>query len=224
MDVLSLRLSAIAGLVPQNANVCDVGTDHGFLPVFLKKRGDVNRIIATDINEKPLKKAEDNIKKSGVDGISLRLCDGLEGVKPGEVDTVIIAGIGGEVISGIIDRKIEIFSKDKAVLIAQPTTSPEALRRYLCEKGFEITAEIPISENGKLYSVMKCEFIGKPSFREEWFYYAGLVDPEDETGRQYIEKQKRRCYSCMTALENIPSKAQDYNYYKKVFLGLSNLG
>ena len=80
MNNLSLRLSTIASLVPKGAFVCDVGTDHGFLPIFLMESGIAKGVIATDINEKPLRKAEENLKKTGAEGITLRLCDGLSGV------------------------------------------------------------------------------------------------------------------------------------------------
>ena len=108
MNNLSLRLSTIASLVPKGAFVCDVGTDHGFLPIFLMESGKARGVIATDINEKPLKKAKENLKKTGTEGITLRLCDGLSGIKKGDADTVIIAGMGGEVISGILERGKEI--------------------------------------------------------------------------------------------------------------------
>ncbi len=222
MVVLSLRLRTIAELVPKNANVCDVGTDHGFLPVFLSRRGDIKKIIATDINEKPLKKAEENIKNANIQNISLRLCNGLSGVEVGEVDTVVIAGMGGEVISGIVDRGIDVFKIGKALLITQPTTSPEFLRKFLYDNGFELIEEIPIMENKKIYSVMKWEFTGNKVTKPEWFYFSGLVTSEASVGKLYIEKQKKRCFECMKALEKIPSKYEEYRYYKEIFEGLQN--
>ena len=77
MNNLSLRLRTIASLVPKGAFVCDVGTDHGFLPIFLMQSGIARGVIATHINEKPLKKEEENLKKTGAKGLTLRLCDGL---------------------------------------------------------------------------------------------------------------------------------------------------
>jgi tRNA (adenine22-N1)-methyltransferase len=71
---LSLRLALISALVPPGARVCDIGTDHGYLPIELIKRGDIKSVIATDIREKPLASAEKNIKAAGVSGITLRLC------------------------------------------------------------------------------------------------------------------------------------------------------
>ena len=136
--MLSVRLSAIADYVKKGAFVCDVGTDHGYLAVHLMKSGVAKRVIATDINAKPLANAQKNIEKSEVFGIELRLCDGLGGVNRGEADTVIIAGMGGEVISGILERGASIVREKNITLFLQPTTSPVFLRRYLCENGFSI--------------------------------------------------------------------------------------
>ena len=102
--MLSRRLKTIATLVPFGARVCDIGTDHAILPVFLSENTLVKSIIATDVREKPLKNAKENIERSGVANIKLRLCDGFSGINPDEFDTAVIAGMGGEVISGIISR------------------------------------------------------------------------------------------------------------------------
>ena len=223
MNNLSLRLSTIASLVPKGAFVCDVGTDHGFLPIFLTESAKVRGVIATDINEKPLKKARENIEKAKAEGITLRLCDGLSGVKKGDADTVIIAGMGGEVISGILKRGSEITEDRGVTLILQPTTSPEFLRKYLYETGFEIIKEIPVEEKGKLYSVMLVVFQSNPQKKEDWVYFAGLVDPKDQTGKKYIEKQKLRAYKCMKALEKIESRQQEFEFYKEIYGNLWRL-
>ncbi len=222
MQTLSLRLRTILGLIPQGAKVCDVGTDHAFLPIALIKRGKAKSVIATDINQKPLKKAEENIKKMEVEDISLRLCDGISGVSKGEADTFVIAGIGGEVIWGIISRSMEIL-KDNATLILQPTTSPEFLRKNLYENGFSVYSETPILENGKLYSVMLCKYTGEKVTKEEWFYFSGLVDPKVNEGKMYIEKQRDRAFKCMKALEMVENKADELAYYKEIYENLWRL-
>ncbi len=222
MQTLSLRLETILRLIPQDAKVCDVGTDHAFLSIALIKRGKAKSVIATDINQKPLKKAEENIKKAEVENISLRLCDGISGVSKGEADTFVIAGIGGEVIWGIISRSPEIL-KDNATLILQPTTSPEFLRKNLYENGFSVLSETPISENGKLYSVMLCKYTGEKTKKENWFYFSGLVDPKISEGKMYIEKQRDRAFKCMKALEKIENKADELAYYKEIYENLWRL-
>ncbi|MBO5321516.1 MAG: SAM-dependent methyltransferase [Clostridia bacterium] len=223
MQNLSLRLKTIFDLIPQNAKVCDIGCDHAFLSIELVKSGKAKSVIAADINEKPLKKAEENIKKAGVENISLRLCDGLSKLEKGEADTVIIAGIGGEVIWGIISRGMEIVANKDTTLILQPTTSPEFLRKNLYENGFEILSEAPVEENGKLYSVMRCVYSGEKAKREEYFYFSGLVDPKNPIGKKYIEKQRDRAYKCMAALCTVENKKEELAFHKEIYENLWRL-
>lgn len=211
---LSRRLELIASLVPKGARVCDVGTDHARLPIYLIEEKKAERVIATDIRPLPLENAKKNVASSGVTKIELRLCDGLSAVKKCEVDTVIIAGIGGEVISGIISRAELLCKQPYPLLILQPTTSPEFLRRYLSQNGFEIQSETALKENGKLYSVMTAYFTGKTKKMPVHFYYTGRVKPDTEDGFLYIQKQYIRLKKCADALRNIPEKQTEHLYYK----------
>ena len=213
---LGLRLKLIASLVPDGARVCDIGTDHAYLPIELIKSGKAISVIATDIREKPLENARKNIQKSGVTEIDLRLCDGLSAVEKSETDSVIIAGMGGEVISGIISRAKWLKEKPYTLLILQPTTSPEDLRRFLITNCFEITSDTAISENGKLYSVMTAVFTGNKISVPEYFYYVGKVDPKTEDGFLYIQKQYRRVKACADALYGIPEKKTEYQHFKEL--------
>lgn len=213
---LSLRLKTIASLVPFGARVCDVGTDHGYLSIYLKQSGISNRIIASDLRPAPLASAKNNMENLNVTGIDLRLGSGLETVQKDEVDTVIIAGMGGEVISAILSECDWIKSKNYT-LILQPTTSAEVLRKYLYETGFETIEEIPIAENGKLYAIMKCQFSNTPCKMEDSFYYIGKITPNNEHGKLYLQKQQKRVLTCFLALKNIPSKQNEYKYYKTIY-------
>lgn len=217
MPTLSKRLSVIASLVPFGARVCDIGTDHAFLAIELMRTKRACSVIATDVNEKPLQKAKINVEKSEQSGITLRLCDGLEGVLPEEIDTVVIAGMGGEVISGILARGKSVAARKGIKIILQPTTSPEFLRRFLYENGFEITKETAIAENNKLYSVMEVSYVSVPRKCEEYFYYVGKLVPDTKEAVLYIEKQRERCFSCAKSLENITEKQKDYEYYKSLY-------
>lgn len=216
MADLSLRLSVIATLVPNGARVCDIGTDHGYLPIYLKSTGRAKTVIAADIGEKPLANARKNIEKSGVSGIDLRLCDGLTGINKGEVDTIIVAGMGGEVISHILEDCSWLSESPSTKLILQPTTSAEELRRWLVKNQFEITAEEPLCENGKVYSIMSAIFGGKAYSVTDSFYYTGKVSPHSKDGITYIEKQYNRLKSCADSIKDIPEKSKDYKYYKTV--------
>lgn len=222
MTKISKRLSVIANYVKQDAAVCDIGTDHGYLAVHLIKSGIASKVIATDINEKPLRNAGNNIEKSGVSGIELRLCDGLSGINSGEADTCIIAGMGGEVISGILERGADFAQNENVTLILQPTTSPEFLRRFLYENRYEILEETAVFENNKIYSVMLVRFSGHSKKKSESFYYIGKVSLKDTDGKKYIEKQKYRCFQCMKSLRNVAGKRKEYYHYKKVLEEIEN--
>lgn len=213
--MLSRRLKTIAALVPFGARACDIGTDHAILPVFLSENTLVKSIIATDVREKPLKNAKKNIEKSGVTNIELRLCDGFSGINSYEFDTAVIAGMGGEVISGIVSRAEMLKDADK-LLILQPTTSPEILRKYLCDNGFVIETEIPLTDNGKIYSVMTVRYSGETAIYDEAYYYVGDIKPDSPDGLSYIEKQYYRFKDCADALRPIPEKLNEYKAYSKL--------
>ncbi len=220
MPTLSLRLKTIASLVPSGARVCDVGTDHALLPIHLKQKGIANTVIATDLNQKPIKNAQKNIDQSGISGISLRLCDGLSAVRKNEADTIIIAGIGGQVISGILENCDWIKTTD-LTLILQPTTSPEVLRRFLAENGFEIVSETPILENQKIYSVILAKFSNTDCSYPEYFYYIGKV-PKTAEGIIYIKKQQNRLLDCIKALENSQDMQKEFLQYKVAYEHINN--
>ncbi len=221
MANLSLRLKTIASLVPKGARVCDVGTDHAYLPIFLKQNDIAQSVIATDLNQKPLENARKNLLQSGVTDICLRHCDGLSGVSSNEADTVIVAGMGGEVITHILGDCSWIKASN-ITLILQPTTSAEILREFLCLNGFEIGSETPVFENRKLYSVIVANFTGKTSSCPESFYYIGKMPLTDE-GILYIKKQQNRIFECMKALENIESRQQDFENYCRIYNDINKI-
>ena len=221
MPNLSKRLKLISSLVPIGARVCDIGTDHGYLSIELSKTA--SKVIAADINEKPLETAKKNALKYGVSDIEFRLCDGLSAIKKEEVDTVIIAGIGGEVISGIIERGMNIAANKDITLILQPTTSPEFLRRFLLNNGFQIEKDIPISENGKIYSVIVVKYNGDTVLCSNTFYFIGKVSPLTFDGLAYIKKQYNRCLKNANAMKSIPEKQKEFEYYNGICKDIEKL-
>lgn len=214
---LSERLNLIASLVPKGARVCDIGTDHGYLAIELVSSGKAKSVIAADIGEKPLKNAAKNITAAKVQGISLRLCDGFSGISADEFDLAVIAGMGGEVISGILERGIRHIDFSDKTLLLCPTTSPEILRKFLYQTGFSLIEEHPVFENRKLYSVIKAIRSGTPTVVKEYHYFVGKVSPKDEAGLLYIKKQQKRCFDCLTALKDNPQETERYEYYRSVY-------
>ena len=157
MGILSKRLSALAGMVEKNSSVIDVGTDHGFIPVFLALNGACVRIIASDIREGPLKSAVKNAGEHGVSShIEFTLAPGLEGISAGDVDTVIIAGMGGETIISILNDADWV--KNPGIrLILQPQTKLFELLSWLSENGFRISGAELVSEDKRIYTVFSAE-------------------------------------------------------------------
>ncbi len=202
---LSHRLEAIAEFVPRGGSVCDVGTDHGLLAAALVLRGKSESVTATDINQKPLENACATLKKYGVeDRVKTVLCDGLSGVLRAQADTVIIAGMGGDVISGIISRCD--FARDNTVaFILQPMTGADTLRIFLAENGFSVEREQAIAENGKIYSVMAARFCGQPYGINGVRKRIGILRPCTKENRLYIEKQAAVCAACARDLEKAPN-------------------
>lgn len=197
----SERLSLIASLIPERDSVCDVGTDHGYLSAFLALSGKYGKITATDIGEKPLLNARSNFERLGVTDVDLVLCDGLSGVSRDRADTVIIAGMGGEVISGILSRTE--FIKDSGItLILQPMTAADSLRLYLADNGFSVEKEIALEENKKLYSIMVCKYCGAPYSIDNVRQKIGILKPDTESAKNYIKKQTKIAFKCAEDLKN----------------------
>lgn len=219
---LGPRLALIATMVPKGAAVCDVGTDHGLLPSYLYLKGIASAVFATDIADRPLARAAGCVKRYGADGVRLLLCDGLDGIKKGSVDTVIIAGMGGEVISGIIDRCD--FAKDPAVtFILQPMTGADHLRRYLAESGFDVVRESAVCEHRKVQSVMLVRYSGNVRDISETEALIGMVTPETEAGAAYIKKQYDRCLKCTLSLESVPERLEEYTRWNTAAHNLKKL-
>ena len=215
MYKLSERLKVIAGLVSEAASVVDIGADHGYLSIFIEKTKSPKKIIAADINEKPLLSAKRNIEKTGAKSIETRLSDGLAKIQPDEVDTVIIAGMGGEVISGIIDRA-EWLKDSRYTLLLQPMTSATNLRRYLAENGFDIVYEQAVKDAGKIYSVIKAQFVGELKSFDEAFFHIGKLNAQNELDREYIKKQLKIAKECKEQLQNVGEAKEKYAFYKNL--------
>lgn len=150
--VLQPRLKLLADLVPEGSRLADVGTDHGYVPVYLRQRGRIPFAIASDIVAAPLRHARETAEEYAVGGIDFRLCAGLESVAPHEVDTVLIAGMGGETIQMILSAAP--WTQEGAhLLLLQPMTKVELLRKWLVDNGYHFTDERLVFDKGHLYPV-----------------------------------------------------------------------
>ena len=151
---ISKRLLCCASMVQPGSRVADIGTDHGYLGIYLLQSGAARHVIACDLRKDPLENARRNAKLFGVDGeMELRLSDGLEKILPDEVDTVVMAGMGGDLIQKILSQ-CPWRKREGLQFILQPQSAGNVLRRWMCEDGFEIQREEPVQDGHFLYTVM----------------------------------------------------------------------
>lgn len=154
---LSKRLQAAAELVLKDSICADIGSDHGYLPIYLVEGGICPRAIAADVNPGPLKSAEKNVQAHGLENkVTLRLGNGLEVLQPNEVDCVTICGMGAGLMSEILDRSPEVVGSLKRLVLA-PNVVPEILRLWACQHDWQITAEKLILEDGRFYPLIALE-------------------------------------------------------------------
>ncbi|WP_044914992.1 class I SAM-dependent methyltransferase [Butyrivibrio sp. WCE2006] len=222
--ILSDRLNAVAGLVKSSDCVCDIGTDHGFVPIYLINSGICKRAIAMDINKGPLDRARDHIKENGLaDLIETRLSNGMEKLSEGETDAVVIAGMGGLLMKRILEDG-QPRKKGIKQMVLQPQSDLRLFREYLRRERFFITKEAEVFEDGKYYVAISVnvsddgENVSYKSATEELIrsYNADLLletatricdrfGPclllkRDETLRRYLEHEKSICEGILLKL------------------------
>lgn len=153
---LTPRLEKVAQQVKKGSRVADIGTDHGYIPIYLMQNEIANQVIACDVNEMPLKSAKKNIVASNYQNdIETRLSNGLEAIGINEVDTIIIAGMGGILIQEILEASKAVAESVR--LILQPMQGREVLRRYLVEAGFSIIKDLLVREEHRIYEILVAE-------------------------------------------------------------------
>ena len=182
MIKLSCRLQAVADMVNEGASVVDVGTDHGYIPAYLIKNNIAKSVIACDINEKPLASCKRYISSLGLDDkVKCVLSDGLQSID-GDYDTVIIAGMGGELIAQILENAENIRH---CRLVINPMTHPELARKWLYDNGFCIENDIVVADLKHHYSVLSAHYTGKIQEKSEVDYFLGEIS--DFSDREYFE-------------------------------------
>ena len=184
---LSKRMQMIADMVKTADCIADIGTDHGYIPIWLAENGITEHVIAADVRKGPLSRAQEHIREHGLqEHIELRLGDGLKVLSPCEADRIIIAGMGGLLMIEILSDRPEITAQTEE-LILSPQSDIDAVRRYLHDIGFRIEAEDMTVEDGKYYTVMRCrhgvDYIYAP---EDYLYGRILIDNSHPVLADYL--------------------------------------
>lgn len=208
--MLDERLQTIAAFVRPGSRMADVGTDHGYLPVYLVHEAICPCAIAADLRSGPLEAARRHVSAAGLsERIVLRLGDGLAPVAPTEVDDIVIAGMGGETIVGIL-AAAEWVRDTRLRLILQPMTRAEELRRYLLFHGFTIETERLVVDGRHLYPVLVAAYAATLPPENDLPVYAGAFTPEE--GRPYrrmMATHLRRKAAGLRKLDSEQAEAYD---------------
>jgi tRNA (adenine22-N1)-methyltransferase len=204
--MLSDRLQAIAKLVPYNSIVADIGTDHGYLPIALVKANQVSKAYAMDINEGPLLKAQENIRAYGLDKQVMPLkSSGLEHL-PKDVKVVVIAGMGGILISNILETsKQKLDSIDS--LILSPHLDVPHVRRTVHKLGFLISEEKMVEDQEKYYFILKCDQGDEHYSELEYEYGKKLMEEGSPVFLAYLESEKNKLEKVINRLMTIDAKS-----------------
>ncbi len=188
---LSIRLEAIAGSIIPGLAIADIGTDHGYLPIELIRRGICSVALACDVRKGPLERAQQHIREAGLSKqIETRLSNGLEMIQSGEVNGCVIAGMGGMLVKDILEaesRREKNILQEMKQIILQPQSDMEAVRRMVHRLSFRIVDEIMLIDRDKHYWILICE-PGRETYEADWQYRFGkpLAERKDPVLRGYL--------------------------------------
>ncbi|MFA7637596.1 MAG: class I SAM-dependent methyltransferase, partial [Monoglobales bacterium] len=196
--------------------IADIGTDHGYLPIYLFEKGKIDYAVCSDIKKGPLANAQKNLKKFGFeDKARLCLAGSLSGVLPNEVDCAIIAGMGGEMISSILEEGIP-DGIEKFVL--QPMRNIDILRRKIHTLGLKITNEKIVFEKEKFYIII-CAEKGKDVMWTDDDYLVSPFMKKDILWPEYSEKERNKILKALKQLDKSDSneKKQEFERLLKLY-------
>lgn len=209
MDI-SKRLQAVAALVSYPV-VADIGTDHGYVPIYLHRLGKIRKAFACDVRKGPLEKARDNILlHKAQEYIELRLGSGLVPIQPGETETAVISGMGGMLTVRILKDSPEVVTSLKELILA-PQHDVDGVRRFLHTIGFSIETEMMMKEDGKYYNIMRC-IPGEEKYQREIEYLYGkkLLAQKDPVLKELlITEEKKYCLVEQRLLESSTENAKE---------------
>lgn len=207
----------VARMVRKGSRLADIGTDHAYLPAALILDGTIESAIAADLRKGPLENAEATVRSYSIaHKVQLRLSDGLKAISPDEADDIAIAGMGGNLISGILDCAPWV-QNENIRLILQPQSHEELVRSWLWDNGFEIIAEDSCFEDGKVYICIVAEYSGRVHNYTEFQALVGsLWGRNDEASAAYCEKKLRRIRVRLQALRESDPENEEISLLEEI--------
>ncbi|MCJ8006853.1 tRNA (adenine(22)-N(1))-methyltransferase TrmK [Lederbergia wuyishanensis] len=211
IEKLSKRLETVTSFIQSGMRIADIGSDHAYLPCYAVKNGIAKSAIAGEVVEGPYQSALQQVRKSELTKkIDVRKGDGLAVISPSEVDCIIIAGMGGALITDILERGKEKLDGVKR-LILQPNIGAESIRKWLYDHGWQLVDEKIVEEDGKFYEILVAD-IGSPSipykdFKKELLLGPFLLKNKNEA---FIKKWQLELKQWKNILKEL-DKAEDSN-------------
>jgi tRNA (adenine22-N1)-methyltransferase len=188
---LSKRLQAVADLVSEGLVVADVGTDHGYIPIYLIETKKSPKAFAMDVNKGPLLRAKEHIAEHGLETrIETRLSDGVRALKKDECDCVVVAGMGGALTIKIMEEGKDIFRNLKEFVL-QPQSELQKVRAYLCENAYFIVEENMVLDDGKFYPMFRVINGQSEEYHAiELCYGKLLLEQKNAVLKTFLQKEK----------------------------------
>ena len=205
---LDNRLKRITDFIPSDSYILDVGCDHALLDIYLALNRNNVKLIASDINENPLKIAKENIKKHNLeDKITLEKADGVSKIND-EVDTVVIAGMGTSTINDIINNDLKKLKNVKKIIISSHTSSFE-LRENMNKKGFKIIDEAVVFDKGKYYEIIVYSNGYEKLSKLDMKYGPIISKRKDEITKAYFNERYLKLIEIYKKIPNGNKKLKD---------------
>lgn len=188
---LSKRLQAVADLVSEGLVVADVGTDHGYIPIYLIETKKSPKAFAMDVNKGPLLRAKEHIAEHGLETrIETRLSDGVRALQKGECDCVVVAGMGGALTIKIMEEGKDIFRNLKEFVL-QPQSELQKVRAYLYQNEYSIVEENMVLDDGKFYPMFRVINGQSEEYHAiELCYGKLLLEQKNTVLKNFLEKEK----------------------------------
>lgn len=209
--MITPRLECILNHV-KGEYIADIGTDHAYIPIKLIMDNRCKRAIATDIKKGPVEIAKNNVKKYKLeDKIEVRQGCGLNPLKKGEQDTILICGMGGQLIINILSENEDLARSSK--LILQPMNCQYELRKYLIDNDYKITCEDIATEGFKVYNILEVEDGKSDKFEREIYYHIPKYLINHKYFKDLYEKKYREFSKILDGLNK--SKTKDIESIEK---------
>lgn len=199
---LSKRLQAVADMVGNGEVVADIGTDHGYIPIYLVQSGRCKKVFAMDINEGPYLRAKQHVAGYGLSKqIVTRQSDGMKALEMGEATAIIIAGMGGGLVQKILEKDKRLWP-ELHELILQPQSELAKVRAYLYENQWKVVAEEIVYEDGKYYPIMRVQKGQDAIYTEaELEYGRHLIEKRHPILGQFIQREIQLKEAVLQSLE-----------------------